>query len=528
MCGLAGIVSLEERPVQPEAIKRMCDIQAHRGPDDGGYLLFRLGEPGSKEGLYWRRFTDPAFRHSNRHLPVWGDEYWRDEMNPGHFSIAMGHRRLSIIDLTHKGHQPMSSSDRRYWVVYNGEIYNFGRLRRQLKEKGHIFRTRTDTEVLLHLWEENGRDCLPLLNGMFAFALYDSRENILTLARDRFGVKPLYYAFTDDFFVFASEIKGILASRVMTPGIDRGGLVEYFSFQNTFGAQTLFKDIHMLRPGEYLAIRPKSGGRKQPNRYHSSFPEVNPALAGADAAKERVAETFAAAVTRQLVSDVEVGSYLSGGMDSGSIVAVAAGQTSRLLTFTGGFDLTNVSGIEQAFDERELAEQLSYLFQTEHYAVVLHSGDLAAALDKITWHMDDPRVGICYHNWYVAKLAGRFVKVCLTGAGGDELFAGYPWRYLRGMNAGSPEELDRAYFEYWRRLLPPGQLPKLFAADVYSDVADRPAESFRRVMAEAPGPQKDLSLQDNLLQRMLYFEFKTFLHGFLVTEDHISMAHGLE
>lgn len=528
MCGIAGIVSLGTRPVKPEVIKRMCDIQAHRGPDDAGYVLFRLGQPNSKEGLYWCNFTDPDFWHINRHLPIWGEDYWRSEVELGRFSVAMGHRRLSIIDLTPYGHQPMASSDRRYWVVYNGEIYNFPELTEELKKKGHVFRTKSDTEVLLHLWEEHGLDCLNLLNGMFAFALYDSQENILTIARDRFGVKPLYYTFTDDYFLFASEIKGILASRAINPAIHHGAMVEYFTFQNTYSSQTLFQDVHILHPGEYLTMRPGSRARDQARRYHASFPQVDLAITKTNDVPGLVAETFAKAVKRQLISDVEVGAYLSGGMDSGSIVAVTGRHISRLVTFTGGFDLTNISGIEQGFDERELAEQLSYLLQTEHYAVVLHAGDLAAALDKITWHMDDPRVGICYQNWYVAKLASRFVKVCLAGAGGDELFAGYPWRYLQGMTAGSLEELDRFYFRYWHRLLPPGDIPALVTPEVLAGVENWAWESFRGVMDQVPPPQEDLGLLDNLLQRMLHFEFKTFLHGFLVTEDHISMAHSLE
>ena len=241
----------------------------------------------------------------------------------------------------------------------------------------------------------------------------------------------------------------------------------------------------------------------------------------------QVAEAFSRAVGRQLVSDVEVGSYLSGGMDSGSIVAVAGRSTARLLTFTAGFDLTNVNGIEQGFDERKLAEKLSYILQTEHYDVVLHAGDMPAAMEKIAWHMDDPRVGMCHQNWYVGKLASRFVKVCLAGAGGDELFAGYPWRYRHGLTAATVEEFDRKYCDYWHRLLPPQDLfavvrPRVVAAQ------PRSAQSFGQVMASAPPHRPEMGMADNLLQRALYFEMKTFLHGFLVTEDHISMAHSLE
>ena len=242
----------------------MCDVMAHRGPDDAGYAMFRVGEGRSGEGGYWCGFADAKFRHINEHLPVFDGAYCRDELSKSSFSVALGHRRLAIIDLTHFGHQPMSSSDRRYWITFNGEIYNFRELRDQLAAAGHVFRTRSDTKVILHLWEEHGTDCLPLLDGMFAFAIYDRVQNVLTLVRDRFGVKPLYYALAGDFLLFASEIKGILASGLLRPRISPPALVEYFAFQNTFAPQTLFKDVQLLQPGEYLQMTP--GGRRSPRR----------------------------------------------------------------------------------------------------------------------------------------------------------------------------------------------------------------------------------------------------------------------
>jgi asparagine synthase (glutamine-hydrolysing) len=513
--------------VEPEAVKRMCDRIAHRGPDDAGYVFFRLSENNLGEGGYWCGFADVRFKHLNEHLPVFGGEYFKGETSKHNFSIGLGHRRLSIIDLTHYGHQPMSSSDRRYWVVYNGEIYNHLEIRDNLGKKGHIFRTRSDTEVLLHLWEEYHTDCLSMLDGMFAFAIYDRIENHLFLARDRFGVKPLYYAYTEGCFVFASEIKAVQASGLIEPEINPEALVEYFTFQNVFRSHTLFGRIHMLQAGEFIEIIPGAGKTAQPQRYHTRFPVVDVSHRSADTVEEMIAETFARAVERQLISDVEVGSYLSGGMDSGSIVAMARKFIPRLMTFTGGFDLTNVDGIEQGFDERENAEKLSYLLQTEHYAVVLHAGDMPAAMERIAWHVDDPRVGMCHQNWYVAKLASRFVKVCLAGAGGDELFAGYPWRYRHGIGARNFDEFDLAYYRYWHRLLPPEEIPNLFSPE-YRQYYPRTWGSFQSVMEYAPRWRQELSCSDNLLQRALYFEFKTFLHGFLIIEDRISMAHSLE
>jgi asparagine synthase (glutamine-hydrolysing) len=527
MCGIAGVVSLDGRPIDPDWIKRMCDAIAHRGPDDAGYAFFRLGEGRRGEGGYWCSFADAQFRHVNEHLPLLGGSYCREELAKSSFSVALGHRRLAIIDLTPYGHQPMSSSDCRYWITYNGEIYNFPELREDLRARGHVFRTRSDTEVLLHLWEEHGRDCLTMLDGMFAFALYDRVANVITLARDRFGVKPLYYATADGYVVFASEIKGILASGLLRPSIHPAAVTEYFTFQNLFSPQTLFRNVLLLGPGERLEFSPGSPAEPTHGRYHAGFPLPDPSITDEAEAAEMVADAFSQAIRRQLVSDVEVGSYLSGGMDSGSIVAVAGRTIPRLLTFTAGFDLTNVSGIEQGFDERKLAEKLAYLLQTEHYDVVLHAGDMPAAMDKISWHMDDPRVGMCHQNWYAARLASRFVKVCLAGTGGDELFGGYPWRYRQGLAAGSVEEFDRRYFDYWHRLLGREELSQLFVPEL-GRLEQTVRESFDRVWDGAPPWQPEAAPADNLLQRALHFEFKTFLQGLLITDDHVSMAHGLE
>jgi len=527
MCGIAGIVSLDGSPISPLAVKAMCDVTAHRGPDDAGYAFFRTGGRNLGDGGSWAEFVDPEFRHINEHLPVFGGRYFHDVVSRNSFSVGIGHRRLSILDLSHYGHQPMANSDRRYWIAYNGEVYNFRELRRQLESVGYQFRSRTDTEVILNLWHRYGDASIEMLDGMFAFAIYDRVENRLWLCRDRFGIKPLYYAEACGCFLFGSEIKAILRSELLRPELSSRQLVEYLTFQNLYGSETLFEGVRLLPPGAALNVLPGTGQRPQQQRYHSGFAVVEPELARKPDVEEEVASYFADGVRRQLVSDVEVGSYLSGGMDSGSIVAVAGRSIPRLLTFTCGFDLTNVNGLEQGFDERALAEKLSYLLQTEHYDVVLHAGDMPAAMESLTWHMDDPRVGMCHQNWYVAKLASRFVKVCLAGAGGDELFGGYPWRYLQGLRARSFSEFDDLYFQFWNRLVPTAEINALFPNEVahHRDVA---REKFDEVMQGAPEWQNELSTIDNMMQRALYFEQKTFLHGFLIVEDRISMAHGLE
>lgn len=527
MCGIAGIASLSRRPIDPETIKPMCDVIAHRGPDDAGYTYFRLPEVSSGKGGFWVQFTDPAFAHLSEHIAPQGGAYYRDEISKQSFALALGHRRLSIIDLSHYGHQPMASSSHRLWLTYNGEIYNYRELREDLTSRGYVFRTRTDSEVLLHLWEEYGAEGLKRLDGMFAFALYDTRVNELVLVRDRFGVKPLYYAVSGDRFLFGSESKALLASGELKAELHAPALAEYLTFQNLYGRDTLFQAIKILEPGTYITVRPGSGVVSAPRAFVPPPPPIDPALGDEETLSEQVAEAFSLAVKRQLVSDVEVGSYLSGGMDSGSIVAVAGRSIPRLLTFTCGFDLTKVSGLEQGFDERQEAQRLSYLLQTEHYDVVLHAGDMPAVMERLSWHLDDPRVGMCHQNWYVAKLASRFVKVCLAGAGGDELFGGYPWRYRPAFGAKSVEEFDRTYLRSWFRLLGEDELPQLLAPDLRPELG-KALDSYARIMASAPEQSSDVPLLENLLQRALYFEYKTFLHGFLVTEDRIAMAHSLE
>lgn len=527
MCGIAGIVSLDGAPADPRALKRMCDVLAHRGPDDAGYAFFHPSRRPDGRGADWSAYCDPAFRHINEHLPVFGRDDSRSARLDHEAPLALGHRRLAILDLSEMGHQPMCTADRRFWIVYNGESYNFPELRLELESKGYVFRTGTDTEVILHLWEEEGEACLQRLDGMFAFALYDREQNRLTLARDRFGVKPLYYAHVDGRIIFASEAKALFASGLVDAQLDPASLVEYCTFQNVFGERTLWRDVHILEPGCSMHVSPGRASNISRTRFHRLRDAIAcEAMPEGDAAST-VAEGFQSAVRRQLVSDVPVGSYLSGGMDSGSIVAVAGAEINRLHTFTGGFDLTNVNGIEQGFDERRLAERLSYLLQTEHYDVVLHAGDMPAAMERLSWHMDDPRVGMCHQNWYVAKLASRFVKVCLAGTGGDELFAGYPWRYKPAFLHHDESSFDEALFQSWHRLLPPDELRELFTPDLHEHL-DAPRASFDAVLADAPQKFNGSPMSEHLLQRAMYFEYRTFLHGLLVTDDHISMAHSLE
>jgi len=525
MCGIVGVISKTDKPVANFSLKNMCDSIAHRGPDDSGYVFIEPSYYAGKTQGYYSEYTDSEFHQKNDSIAVYGGDSFVSDLEMTKYHIGMGHRRLSIIDLSTSGHQPAKSSNREIWITFNGEIYNFKELKIQLQTIGHKFYTKSDSEVIIHMWQEYGTDSLKMFNVSFAIAVYDVHMNKLTLARDRFGSRPLYYYENDDFLVYGSEIKAIIASGIFHPEIDLAALNEYFTFQNIFSNKTLIKGINLLGQGEKLSITPSAGEDAKIESFFYGFPRIDNSLKESKETLEELVFLFKAAVKRQMISDVEVGAYLSGGMDSGSIVSVAKDNVDRLYTFTCGFDLTNISGIEAGFDERNIAEQLSYQLQTEHYEIVLHSGDMPAIMEKLSWHNDDLRVGMCHQNWYASKLASRFVKVCLGGAGGDELFAGYPWRYLCGLHGGQ-EEVQNNTFNYWHRLLPSEELGSLLC-DELKAYGDNTRNIFDEKFNRLPY-DNEISPLENALQRMLYFEFNTFLNGILLIEDKISLAHGLE
>ena len=440
-----------------------------------------------------------------------------------------------MIDLSEDAAQPLVNESGDVAISYNGEIYNFRELRVELEACGHVFRSRTDSEIALHAYEEWGPGCVTRFNGMFAFAVHDGRPRDgapaharprVFLARDRYGIKPLYYARLADAWVFGSEIKAFLPHPSFRVRVCPEALSEYFTFQNIFSAGTLFEGVKLLPPGCTLTIDPESSDDASPVRYWDyEFRSSHFRGSSADAA-DCVRHLFERAVSRQLVSDVPIGCYLSGGMDSASIAAVAVRSLPRTHTFTGGFDLSSASGLELGFDERPAAEMLANRYKTEHYEVVLHAGDMEHVLPELIWHQEDLRVGQCYPNYYVARLASRFVKVVLSGSGGDELFGGYPWRYYRGLERRDPAGYFDAYYDYWQRLVSDDDRRSFFNDRTWALVGDhQPREVFRRVFA---GHTLPLETVEDVVNASLYFELKTFLHGLFVVEDKLSMAHSLE
>jgi asparagine synthase (glutamine-hydrolysing) len=433
---------------------------------------------------------------------------------------------LAIIDLSPAGHQPMASADGRYVISYNGEVYNFNELRVELEAKGHRFNSRTDTEVVLKAFNEWGTKALNRFNGMFAFAIWDKHERTLLLARDRYGIKPLYYSTANNVLTFGSEVKALLASGLVDSRINREGLLEYLTFQNFFTDQTLFEGVKLLPAGSFALVRVQ-GGRLQmtfEQYWDYSFTEPEGTIDEAEYLEE-LDRLFIQAVSRQLVSDVDVGAYLSGGMDSGSVTAIAAKQLPYIKSFTCGFDLNSASGVELGYDERATAEYMSYMFKTEHYEMVLKAGDMERVMPRLAWHLEEPRVGQSYPNFYAAQLASKFVKVVLSGTGGDELFGGYPWRYYRAVVNDDFDHYIDKYYGFWQRLVPNATMPKVLAP-IWPKVGHIITKDiFRSVFSQH---QSTFTRPEDYINHSLYFEAKTFLHGLLVVEDKLSMAHSLE
>jgi asparagine synthase (glutamine-hydrolysing) len=479
MCGIVGVFHLNGDPVSPTVLQAMTDSVSHRGPDGEGHFI---------DG-----------------------------------SLGFGHRRLAIIDLSPAGQQPMATEDGRFVITYNGEVYNFRELRVELEALGHQFHSRTDSEVVLKAYAQWGEESLDRFNGMFAFAIWDKRRKELFLCRDRYGIKPLYYTLQNNTFVFGSEVKAILANPVYVSQMDLEGLIEYFTFQNFFTDRTLFKVVKLLPAGTFMKV--SASGPSTPVQYWDyNFVEPEQPV-DENQYLEELDRLFRQAVSRQLVSDVDVGAYLSGGMDSGSITAIAAQHLPYIKSFTCGFDLNSASGIELSYDERASAEFMSYLFKTEHYEMVLKAGDMERVLPRLARHLEEPRVGQCYPNFYAAQLASKFVKVVLSGGGGDEMFGGYPWRYYRAVVNGDFETYIDKYYAFWQRLIPNKTIRDVFkpiwnhvkhvcTRDIFKDV-------FKK-------HKHNLGRPEHYVNHSLYFEAKTFLHGLLVMEDKLSMAHSLE
>ena len=482
MCGITGIFNLNESPISRYTLEQMTKALTHRGPDGEGFF----------------------FDHN----------------------IGFGHRRLAILDVSEKGAQPMASHDGKWVIVFNGCIYNFPKLKNELQALGHHFNSTCDTEVICEGLAQYGPVFLKRLDGMFAIAAWHKPTRALYLARDRFGIKPLYYWFNGRFLVFASEVKAILKHSDYKIAINLDALNEYFTFQNLFNFSTLFKGINLLPPANTIRITGDTKTISHQSWWDYDFSEPIEDMSF-DEAKQTTENLLKKAVERQMISDVPVGSYLSGGLDSSSITALASKHYNRLATFTAGFELSDVTGIEATFDERIDAESVAYFYKTEHFEQVINAGDFEWSLPRVVWHLEDLKVGMSYPNYYISRLASKFVKVCLQGTGGDELYGGYPWRYYRVFKSLDQKEFFQNYYQFWQRLVSDEDKDELFTKKVRNtvDFTD-PRRVFERVFTFNPKLQYDNPEQH--IQNSLYFEIKTFLPALLLVGDKLSMANGLE
>jgi asparagine synthase (glutamine-hydrolysing) len=383
MCGIAGIVSLQPT----KHIGPMLESIEHRGRDDQGQWISNpIDETGAQ--------------------------------------VCFGHRRLSIIDTTVGGHEPMFSHDDRYVLTFNGEIYNYRELREQLIGLGHRFRSDSDAEVLLTAFANWGLDCIARLNGMFAFAIWDKRDRTLTLARDHVGIKPLYYAHQPGrAFVFASEIKAILASKVITPAINPEALHQFLTFLWSPDPLTLFAEIKTVPPGHVLQFHDDE--IKLSKWWDVSFEEIEQ---GKDEKwwRQRVLETLDRVVKMEMVSDVPLGSFLSGGIDSSSIVAMMQHHSDGrpISTYTVGMSSADLR-YDIIPDDVRWARRVNEQLQTDYHEIILQPS-VAELLPKLVYHMEEPPIDMAIPSYLISKAARETLTVMLSGMGGDEVFAGYP------------------------------------------------------------------------------------------------------
>jgi asparagine synthase (glutamine-hydrolysing) len=526
MCGICGEIDFN-RSVKVEPIQRMCRVLAHRGPDDEGMVFIKGKECFEMKG--------PS----------------QTPLQQAGFQVGLGHRRLSIIDLSEAAHQPMTDEDGKIWIVFNGEIYNFQETRERLKKKGHFFKSKSDTEVILHAYEEWGVECLNCLRGMFAFAIWDSNLQRLFLARDRLGKKPLVY-FSGQ-FAFASEIKALLQNPGVERRVNHRALHHYLTYQYVPSPDTIFEGIKKLPPAHYLLFD-RDGNVKVERYWKIHFNPCRQTNIDVKELSLRIRTELEESVKLRLVSDVPLGAFLSGGVDSSLVVGIMAKLTGKpVKTFSIGFE-------EKEFDELSYAKVVSNHFATEHHEFIVKPNAIEI-LPKLVWHYNEPFAdSSAIPTYYVAKMTKDYVKVVLTGDAGDENFAGYH-RYLRSkwvaLFSKIPERLRRDILPPFLRMVAGvhwkekkfnrlanyiesissnqarnyAEQVKVFNAgekwDVYSPEfiqATKGTDSVEYLLTKFEEAETD-----NLIEQLLYLDINTYLpEDLLVKMDIATMANSLE
>ncbi len=506
MCGIAGLLYFDpQKRVEINAVKRMCDAIIHRGPDDEGFHV---------DG-----------------------------------NIGLGMRRLKVIDLT-TGHQPISNEDGRIWIVFNGEVYNFPELRHELEGKGHTFSTHTDTETIVHAYEEYGDDCVHRLNGMFSFAIWDSRHSRILIARDRVGVKPLYYYQDSTFLAFGSEIKAILECQDVPRRLNFDALNAFLTFEYIPAPLSILDGIQKLPPGHLLVIQ---NGKSSLKQYWDMSYDVSQSFKSQTALEEELYALLEDSTKLRLISDVPLGAFLSGGVDSSTIVQIMAHVMEQpVKTFSIGFD-------DASYNELDYARQIAKQFNTEHHERTIQP-EIVNLVEHFCQYLDEPLGDVSvFPTYLVSQLAKQHVTVVLSGDGGDELFAGYDWyvanqldgvyrkipAFIRNMlpkllNAVPPSSqkkglinkvkrfvegasLDPSLQHYrWNMFLTEMTRHQLYSSDVTKALnGRRPEDRFIQYLGKVQ--------EADPLWQQEYADFKTFLvDDVLMKVDRMSMAHSLE
>lgn len=520
MCGIAGLWGgQDDSLVTLPRLIAMSRAMRHRGPDDESFLL-----AGFAEGGWVRNYQAPLdmIEEATGHFDVPPDMLaeWQAASNGIAPQVGFAHRRLKIIDLR-GGRQPLSGQAGALWICYNGEIYNYRELRAELEAAGFEFQTHSDTEVVVYAYAAWGEASFARLNGIFAYALLDRTRRRLYLVRDQLGVKPLYYArLAGGGLAFTSEYKAFLGLPGLDTALDYTALAEHFTFQNTYGDKTFLREVKLLPAGNFIAI--ERDGLRQEEYFDLRYQIEPDAPLDEREWAARLRETFEASVRRQLMSEVPLGTFLSGGMDTGSISAVAAHHIQPLHTFNCGFNTGGVTEAESLFDESAAAGLMAYSLGTSHHTLRIGPGDMEQVLRQVVWHLDEPRVGISYQVYYTAALVRQWVTVVLSGVGGDELFGGYPWRYRPISAEHDPVRFEELYYRLWHRMVPQGELAHFFTPASLAALAGfSTRDSFHEVLQKAPP-------EWHPLHRAMYFDAKTFLNGLLVVDDKLNMAHSVE
>jgi len=509
MCGIAGFVSLQTVPTDKAVLDRMISCIAHRGPDAGN------------------TYTDDM--------------------------AMLGHRRLSIVDLA-SGHQPMHNEDGNLWIVYNGEVFNHASLRPGLEAAGHVYTTRCDTEAILHSYEQYGASCMDRFRGMFAFAIWNRAARTLFCARDRLGIKPFYYFSDGRIFAFASEIKALLEHPRISAELESDAIGEYLAFGYTSGERTLYRNIRRLLPGHSLTVRTDGGQLSIATQQYWDIP-APPDRPESRSDEEwirdcrgRLEET----VQMRLMSDVPLGMFLSGGVDSSAIAALMSRMVEgRVKTFAVGY-------AEEQYSELGYARQVADIIGTDHHEVSVSMDDFFDALPRLIWHEDEPITwpsSVSLH--FVSKLASEHVKVVLTGEGSDELFAGYgryrfylmnnrwlkPYSMLpgavrgaiRGMVANSSLLSGNFRRKLQHTFIGRGEsLESLYLDNFYSAFSAQAQQSLLKSGVRMPSPYDTFldywkrSPGSSPLFRMLYADQKTYLAELLMKQDQMSMSVSIE